>query len=95
MSIVDLFPGPADREWMERAACRGSDPTIFFPEVGGNDHADPAKAICAQCRVQPQCLEYALANRERYGIFGGYSEKERRQIIRKRQRDRLARERAS
>jgi WhiB family redox-sensing transcriptional regulator len=50
-------------------ACRDSDPDLFFP--GPGESADPAKAICAACRVRAECLALARANGERFGIWGG------------------------
>ena len=70
--------------WRQRAACRGVDPDIFYP-VSDEDAAD-AKAICALCPVGEACLEWALTNRERDGVWGGATERERRRIIRRRRR---------
>jgi len=70
--------------WRERAACRGSDPDLFYPI--NEDEADEAIAICNACPVREPCLEYALAARERYGVWGGTTEKDRRRIWRKRRR---------
>jgi WhiB family redox-sensing transcriptional regulator len=70
--------------WWEHAACR-MDPVAadaFFPEKGGGTKA--AKAICAGCEVQAECLDYALDNDERFGIWGGLSERERRRLKRQR-----------
>lgn len=65
--------------WMEFANCRGLGPNIFFPAVGGN--AKPARKICKQCAVQDPCLEYAMANKERQGVWGGKVERQFREII--------------
>jgi hypothetical protein len=62
--------------WKEQAACRGKDPELFFVERG--DDAGEAKRICRECPVRLQCLEYALTVKERYGIWGGLGEHERR-----------------
>ncbi len=70
--------------WRQKGACRGLDPVIFYPVQ--EEEADAAKAICATCPVQEACLEYALANRERDGVWGGTTAKERRRIIRQRRR---------
>lgn len=70
--------------WNSRAACRGLDPLIFFPATDGE--AEPAKAVCAQCPVVDACLEHALGEREREGVWGGCTERERRRIIRRRRR---------
>lgn len=59
------------------------DPELFFPEGPGGDSI-VAKGVCATCRVKDQCLEYALANGERFGIWGGCSERERRRIVKER-----------
>lgn len=70
--------------WRQRAACRGVDPDIFYPV--SDEEAGPAKTICAQCPVRESCLEYALANRERDGVWGGATERERRRIVRQRRK---------
>ena len=70
--------------WRQRAACRGVDPDIFYPV--SDEEAEAAKAICVQCTVREMCLEYALMNRERDGVWGGATERERRRIIRQRRK---------
>jgi len=70
--------------WRHLAACRGVDPDIFYPV--SDEDAEDAKAICTQCPVQGACLEWALANRESDGVWGGATERERRRIIRRRRR---------
>ena len=64
--------------WQERALCAQTDPEAFFPEKGGSTRE--AKRVCLTCEVRDQCLEYALANDERFGIWGGLSERERRKL---------------
>ena len=64
--------------WQTDALCAQTDPEAFFPEKGGSTR--DAKRICASCEVRSQCLEYALANDERFGIWGGLSERERRKL---------------
>ena len=70
--------------WRDQAACRGLDPEIFYPV--SDEDSDAAKAVCAQCPVREACLEYALANRERDGVWGGATERERRRMIRQRRK---------
>jgi WhiB family redox-sensing transcriptional regulator len=65
-------------DWQERALCAQTDPEAFFPEKGGSTRE--AKKVCASCQVRAECLEYALANDERFGIWGGLSERERRRV---------------
>lgn len=67
-------------EWQERALCAQTDPEAFFPEKGGSTRE--AKRICSGCEVRAECLEYALAHDERFGIWGGLSERERRRLRR-------------
>lgn len=67
-------------QWQERALCAQTDPEAFFPEKGGSTRE--AKRICQGCEVKDMCLEYALANDERFGIWGGLSERERRRLKR-------------
>lgn len=62
----------------ERGSCAETDPEAFFPEKGGS--TKEAKRICDSCEVRIECLEYALDNNERFGIWGGLSEKERRRL---------------
>ncbi|KAF0846264.1 WhiB family redox-sensing transcriptional regulator [Nocardia caishijiensis] len=69
-----------EEQWQERALCAQTDPEAFFPEKGGSTRE--AKRICLGCEVRDQCLEYALAHDERFGIWGGLSERERRRLKR-------------
>ena len=68
------------QSWQEQALCAETDPEAFFPEKGGSTRE--AKKICTGCEVKAQCLEYALSNDERFGIWGGLSERERRRLRR-------------
>jgi WhiB family redox-sensing transcriptional regulator len=70
--------------WRSKAACQGLDPQIFYPET--DEEAAPAKDVCGVCPVQGSCLEYALTRREKEGVWGGCTERERRRIIRQRRR---------
>jgi WhiB family redox-sensing transcriptional regulator len=65
---------------MALGLCAQSDPEAFFPEKGGS--AREVKRICSRCEVKSECLEYALKHDERYGIWGGLSERERRPLRR-------------
>ena len=67
--------------WQADALCAQTDPEAFFPEKGGSTR--DAKRICTTCDVRDQCLEYALQNDERFGIWGGLSERERRKLKRR------------
>lgn len=67
------------QEWRARAACLGVDTEIFF-----HDSTYAAKAVCRTCVVREECLEYALVNREKFGVWGGRSERERRRMRRAR-----------
>ncbi len=75
----ELFDSIED-QWQERALCAQTDPEAFFPEKGGSTRE--AKRICLGCEVRDECLEYALSNDERFGIWGGLSERERRRLKR-------------
>ena len=79
-TIHAVAPEPVDDEWQERALCAQTDPEAFFPEKGGSTRE--AKRICLGCEVRDSCLEYALAHDERFGIWGGLSERERRRLKR-------------
>ena len=69
-----------DQPWADDALCSQTDPEAFFPEKGGS--TKPAKRICEDCEVREPCLRFALDNDERFGIWGGLSEFERRQLRR-------------
>jgi len=73
-----------DTSWRDLGACRGLDPQVFYPET--DDDAPVAKSICSMCAVQKVCLEYALSHREKEGVWGGATERERRRILRQRRR---------
>jgi WhiB family redox-sensing transcriptional regulator len=64
--------------WQTDSLCAQTDPEAFFPEKGGSTR--DAKKICGSCEVRAHCLEYALENDERFGIWGGLSERERRKL---------------
>lgn len=64
--------------WQTEALCAQTDPEAFFPEKGGSTR--DAKKVCSSCTVRSECLEYALQNDERFGIWGGLSERERRRL---------------
>ena len=83
LGIFNLGYGTASGEqlaWQDFALCAETDPDIFFPEKGGSTRE--AKRICDGCEVRSECLDYALANDERFGIWGGLSERERRKLRR-------------
>jgi WhiB family redox-sensing transcriptional regulator len=71
---------PADAAWRAQALCAQTGADFFFPEPGSS--VREAKRICALCEMRPACLEYALENDERFGVWGGLSEKERLQLRR-------------
>jgi WhiB family redox-sensing transcriptional regulator len=72
--------------WRKRAACKGVDVEVFYPFTDDDAEAAEAKAICAECPVRQACLEHALAHREREGVWGGTTERERRRIVRQRRK---------
>jgi WhiB family redox-sensing transcriptional regulator len=71
-------------KWWDLGACRGLDSSIFYPD--DDDDAEAARGVCGQCHVQNTCLEYALNAREKAGVWGGATERDRRRIIRQRRR---------
>jgi WhiB family redox-sensing transcriptional regulator len=71
-----------DLSWQDYANCRGADADLFFPERGASTRK--AKAICAACDVRQECLDYAISSGEKFGIWGGMSERERRRVRRQR-----------
>ena len=80
-AVEPLDEAAEEPDWQERALCAQTDPEAFFPEKGGSTRE--AKRICSGCEVRAECLEYALANDERFGIWGGLSERERRRLRRR------------
>jgi len=64
--------------WQAEALCAQTDPEAFFPEKGGSTR--DAKRVCGVCPVREECLQYAMDNDERFGIWGGLSERERRRL---------------
>jgi len=83
-ALVTSLPMPdnsIELSWQERALCAQTDPEAFFPEKGGSTRE--AKRVCLSCDVRSECLEYALAHDERFGIWGGLSERERRRLKRR------------
>lgn len=81
LQVVDL-------DWRQLGNCRGISPALFYPERG--EPTNQAKAICAACDVRVECLEWALTRGERYGIWGGMSERERRRVRRARRQQTAA-----
>jgi WhiB family redox-sensing transcriptional regulator len=72
--------GHTSTDWREFAACRSAEPELFFPVSAAGqslDQAERAKAVCAVCTVRRECLQFALATRQDYGVWGGMSEQER------------------
>lgn len=82
MALEALFDDGLDRSWQTRANCMGVDPELFFPERGASTRE--AKEVCRGCVVREDCLEFAIANGEKFGIWGGMSERERRRVRRAR-----------
>ncbi len=83
MSIhTESLIGIETEDWHALANCLGVDPDLFFPERGASTRE--AKEVCRGCVVREACLEYALVNGEKFGIWGGMSERERRRIRRQR-----------
>ncbi len=76
-TLIDL---PLD--WQKKANCRGVNPNLFYPERGVS--TSEAKAVCSGCQVKQECLEFAVQRGEKFGIWGGMSERERRKIRRAR-----------
>ena len=86
MALTDSpHPWGCDARWRERASCASVDSDLFFP-VGATGPAvaqiAAAKAVCATCPVQPECLAFAIATNQEYGVWGGTSEEERRALRR-------------
>ena len=78
--VLEPAQAPEDLTWQDLALCAETDPESFFPEKGGSTRE--AKRVCRSCEVRAECLEYALKHGIRYGIWGGFSERERRRLMR-------------
>lgn len=65
--------------WQRSANCLGVDPDLFFPGKGGS--SSEAKEVCRGCVVRQECLQYAIDNKEKFGVWGGKTERERRRFI--------------
>jgi WhiB family redox-sensing transcriptional regulator len=72
------------QSWRMQGRCRGIDPGVFYPLVEDDSAAAEAKQICSTCPVRTPCLEHALALREKFGVWGGLTERERRRVLRQR-----------
>ena len=79
VDVKRLSPLNVRPEWMRHAQCAYVDPDLWFPRDKG-DPGVQAKRICRRCPVQLDCLEYALDNDERHGIWGGRSSQERQRL---------------
>lgn len=82
MSIEQISPDVA--KWWDLGACRGLDAAIFYPD--DEAEAQAAKSVCDSCMVKQTCLDHALSFREKAGVWGGATERDRRRIIRQRRR---------
>jgi WhiB family transcriptional regulator, redox-sensing transcriptional regulator len=81
-------PALPSNDWQDEGSCRHADADLFFPPFDVEPTAariareNAAKAVCAECPVRIECLEWALTADEPYGVWGGYSESERRELRR-------------
>ena len=82
MSIHQISPETS--KWWDLGACRGLDAAIFYPD--DEAEAQAAKSVCDSCDVKQSCLDHALSFREKAGVWGGATERDRRRIIRQRRR---------
>ena len=80
MSGPDFLNIVASPAWMAAGLCAEVDPELFYPEAGAPNR--DAKRVCAGCEVRAECLAYAIAHRERFGVWGGTTERERRRMRR-------------
>lgn len=87
MATMPLLSVAPSTDWQARGLCRDTDGDLFFPPAHFEHKPErearerQAKAICAQCPVRRECLDWALATREPHGVWGGHSELERKQIL--------------
>jgi WhiB family redox-sensing transcriptional regulator len=78
MTVTDLFIAP--EPWTAQALCAQVDSDMFFPEKGGSPK--DAQKVCHDCDVKTECLQYALDNDERFGVWGELTERQRRRLKR-------------
>lgn len=78
VSLTQLVDDQEPDDWRAQALCAQTDPEAFFPELGGSTRQ--AKRTCTGCEVRAECLAWALGNDERFGVWGGLSERERRKL---------------
>lgn len=71
-------PLAEDYSWQANGACRGADPELFFPPT--EEEAAVAKSYCATCPVRVTCLAFSIERNERFGVWGGLTEKERARL---------------
>lgn len=81
-----------EEDWYYRAQCRGTDSSLFFGDDNENNRSAPARirmaqAICAECSVQIECLEFAISTGQTEGVWGGVSDKARKKIVRDRSKE--------
>ncbi|HYU57730.1 MAG TPA: WhiB family transcriptional regulator [Actinomycetota bacterium] len=85
MTLLDHYL-PINQSWRQLARCRGVDPEVFYPVSDDDEAAEEAKSICVLCPVREACLEFALTTREKNGVWGGLTERERRRVLRRRRK---------
>lgn len=81
--LQEALTNGRDLSWQDGANCKGANADLFFPERGASTRT--AKSICRECTVREACLEFAIATGEKFGIWGGMSERERRKVRKDRQ----------
>lgn len=82
MNVRTIKPDHKSPPWMDDAACKGINPSVFFPSDGAG--VEVAAQICEGCPQKHACLEFALDHRIDHGVWGGTSERQRRRILRER-----------
>jgi WhiB family redox-sensing transcriptional regulator len=85
--IPAVLAGDRRTDWLDHAACRRSDPELFFPATdsgAARAQVEAAKKVCRRCLVKAACLSWALDNGQEAGIWGGMTEEERHHLRRRR-----------
>jgi WhiB family redox-sensing transcriptional regulator len=96
LAIQAAVDNPDKLDWQEQAACRNYDNVLFFGPDQGESELEKqarearAKAVCQRCPVSDPCLEFAMETNQKYGIWGGLTDKERASLKRRRARARRA-----
>lgn len=81
--MTATYVDPDRPSWMDAANCRTAGPRVMHPAKERGPEVEAAKALCRRCDVQAECLAHAITAGESFGVWGGFTEKERRKLRRR------------